>query len=105
MATAAKTTTYPHIETTAGVRGGKPCIAGTRIAVVDIVLAHQQGLKPEELVDHFSSRPLALAEIHAALAYHYDHPEELEQHLRDSERAVQEAEAAQAEYLRRKAGR
>jgi uncharacterized protein (DUF433 family) len=104
MATAAQATTYPHIEKTADVRGGKPCIAGTRIAVVDIVLAHEQGLKPAELVSYFSSRPLELAEIHAAVAYHYDHPEELEQHLRDSERAVQETEAAQADYLRRKSG-
>jgi uncharacterized protein (DUF433 family) len=104
MATAAKASTYPHIETTPGVRGGKACIAGTRIAVVDIVLAHEQGLRPEELLNYFSSRPLKLAEIHAALAYHYDHPEELEQHLRDAERIVEETQAAQAEYLRRKAG-
>jgi uncharacterized protein (DUF433 family) len=39
MATAAKLVTYPHIEKTPGVRAGKACIAGTRIAVVDIVCA------------------------------------------------------------------
>jgi hypothetical protein len=41
--------------------------------------------------------------VHAALAYHYDHPEELDEYLRRSEKAVEEIEAAKAEYLRRKA--
>ena len=103
MATAAKKATYPHIEITPDVRAGKPCIVGTRIAVVDVAIAHQQGIKPEEMLTYFSSRPLTLAEVHAALAYHYDHPEELENYLRRSEKAVEEIEAAKAEYLRRKA--
>ena len=103
MATAAKKATYPHIESTADVRAGKPCIVGTRIAVVDVAIAHQQGIKPEEMLTHFSSRPLTLAEVHAALAYHYDHPEELADYLRRSEKAIEEIEAAKAEYLGRKA--
>jgi uncharacterized protein (DUF433 family) len=103
MATAAKKATYPHIEITPDVRAGKPCIAGTRIAVVDIAIAHQQGIKPEKMLTYFSSRPLTLAEVHAALAYHYDHPEELEDYLRRSEKVIEEIEAAKAEYLRRKA--
>jgi uncharacterized protein (DUF433 family) len=102
MATAAKKATYPHIESTPDVRGGKPCIDGTRIAVVDIAIAHTQGIKPEEMLTYFSSRPLTLAEVHAALTYHYDHPEELEDYLRRSEKAIGELEAARAEYLRRK---
>jgi len=102
MATAAKKATYPHIESTPDVRVGKPCIVGTRIAVVDIAIAHTQGIKPEEMLTYFSSRPLTLAEVHAALTYHYDHPEELEDYLRRSEKAIGEIEAAKAEYLRRK---
>lgn len=105
MATATKVTAYPHIEKAPGVRGGEPCIAGTRIAVVDIALAHQQGLKPEEILTYFSSRPLTPGEVHAALAYHYDHPEELDEYLQRSERTMEEIEAAKAEYLSRKAGR
>lgn len=103
MATAAKNATYPHIEITPDVRAGKPCIAGTRIAVVDVAIAHTQGVTPEEMLTYFSSRPLTLAEVHAALAYHYDHPEELEDYLRRSEKAIEEIEAAKTEYLRRKA--
>lgn len=36
------TTLYPHIEITEGVRGGKPRIEGTRIAVEDVVLLHRR---------------------------------------------------------------
>ncbi len=105
MATAAKPTSYPHIERTPGVRGGKACIPGTRIAVVDVVIAHEQGHTPKEIQTLFGSRPLTLAEVHAALAYHYDHPEELEDYLRRSEQMEEEIESAKAEYLRRRAER
>jgi uncharacterized protein (DUF433 family) len=105
MATALAVPVYVHIEKADGVRAGKPCIAGTRIAVVDVAIAHQQGHSPEEICTLFSSRPLTLAEVHAALAYHYDHPEELEGYLQRSEQLDQQLETARAEYLRRQAGR
>jgi uncharacterized protein (DUF433 family) len=101
MATAAKKATYPHIESTPYVHVEKPCIVGTRIAVIDIAMAHTQGIKPEEMLTYFSSRPVTLAEVHAALTYHHDHPEELEDYLRRSEKAIGEI-AAKAEWLRRK---
>jgi hypothetical protein len=50
-----------------------------RIAVVDIAIAHGQGHRPKEIQSLFSSRPLTLAEVHVALAYHYDHPKEMEE--------------------------
>jgi hypothetical protein len=53
----------------------------------------------------FSSRPLTLAEVHAALAHHYDHPEELEGYLQRSEQLERQLETAKAEYLRRWAER
>lgn len=37
---------YPHIKKTPGVCGGKACIDGTRIRVMDIVVLHEQGLPP-----------------------------------------------------------
>ncbi len=101
MATAAKIA-YPHIERTPDVRAGKACIASTRIAVVDVAQAHQAGLTPEEIQTHFSSRPLTLAEVHSALAYHYDHPEELTEYLRRGQQAERDVEKAKAEYLTRR---
>jgi uncharacterized protein (DUF433 family) len=102
MATAAKTAEYPHIVRTPGVRGGKARIDGTRICVVDVAIAYQQGHKPEEIQTYFSSRPLTLAEVMSALAYHYDHPEELEEYLQREDEAEKEYEAHRAEYLRQR---
>ncbi len=43
---------------------------------MDITLLHRQGKKPEEMLDYFSV-PLSLAQVHGALTYYYDHPEEI----------------------------
>jgi uncharacterized protein (DUF433 family) len=87
-----------------GVRAGKPCIAGTRIAVVDIAIAHGQGYTPEQIQSLFSSRPLTLAEVHSALAYHYDHPKERQDDLRRSGQAEEKIAALKAKAQRRQAG-
>lgn len=60
---------YPHISVTPGVRGGRPCIEGTRISVMDLVMLERMGLPPEEMRTYYSSRPLTSAEGHAALTY------------------------------------
>jgi uncharacterized protein (DUF433 family) len=103
MATALATTSYPHIVKTPEVCSGKARIDGTRIAVVDVVIAYRQGHSPEAIRTLFSSRPLTLAEVASALAYADDNRAEIEEYLqRDAEA---EAEAVQAEVLRRKAAR
>ena len=102
MATAAKTVDYPHIVRTPGARGGKARIDATRICVVDVAIAYQQGHKPEEIQTYFSSRPLTLAEVMSALAYHYDHPEELEEYVVREDEAEKEYEARRAESLRQR---
>ncbi len=104
MATAAGRVEYPHIVKTPGVRGGKARIDGTRICVVDVAIAYQQGHKPEEIQTYFSSRPLTLAEVMAALAYHYDHPEELEAYVGRGHDAEDEYDTRRAEYLRQRSG-
>lgn len=104
MATAAKATTYPHIETAPDVRSGKACIEGTRIAVVDIVALLHRGMRPEEMLDYYM-RPLTLAQVHAALTYYYDHTEEIEAYFERAAMAEADFEAKRAEYLRRPAER
>ena len=96
MATAAKTV-FPHITTDAEVCHGRPCIAGTRIRVMDVVAAHEQGVSPAELQDYFASRPLTLAEIYAALAYYNDHKDEIEADFAEAERVAAEGAAKEAE--------
>ncbi|MCU0242292.1 MAG: DUF433 domain-containing protein [Vicinamibacteria bacterium] len=95
---------YPHIVKTPGVRGGKACVAGTRLAVIDIVSAHQQGHSPEEIQTLFSTRPLTLAEVYAALAHYYDHAEEIEAEIATEERRFDEAERQWQDLLARNGG-
>jgi uncharacterized protein (DUF433 family) len=80
MATAAALAypAYPHISEDPQVMSGSPCIAGTRVRVMDLVSAYRAGVPVDELQEYFSSRALTLSEIYAALAYYFDHQEALE---------------------------
>ena len=69
---------YPHIAVDPHVMSGRPCIAGTRVRVMDIAAARKAGVTAEELTGYFSSRALTLSEVHSALSYYYDHQEEMD---------------------------
>lgn len=105
MATAPNPIVYPHISAAPGVRGGRPCIDGTRVTVADIVTLQRMGLPPEEMRTYYSSRPLTLAEVHAALTYYYDHKDEIDAHLEQDRQWDEGHEARRTEYLKEKAGR
>jgi uncharacterized protein (DUF433 family) len=67
---------YGHITRTPGICGGRPCIRGHRIRVQDIAIEHEwQALTPEEIC--YQHPGLTLAEVFAALAYYYDHRDEI----------------------------
>ena len=101
MATAAKTVS-PHITADSDVCHGRPCVAGTGVRVMDIVAAHEQGIAPAELQEYFTTRPLTLAEIYAALAYYNDHKDEVEADFAEDERLASEGIAREAEIRRRR---
>jgi len=83
-------TTYEHVQIDAN---GVPIIAGTTMKVVELVIAQiAYGWSPEEL--HFQHPYLTLGQIHSALAYYWDHQEELDA---DIERRFQFAEQARRE--------
>src|SRR2546426_8649450 len=64
---------YPHI--TMPPRG-VPCIDGTRHRVIDIVADHvAHGYSAAQIVEQYPD--LTLAQVYAALAYYYDHEDEL----------------------------
>lgn len=68
-----------------------PIIAGTTMKVVELVLdSKAYGWSPEEL--HFQHPYLTLGQIHSALAYYWDHQEELDQ---DIERRLQSIDRVQ----------
>ena len=91
---------YPHITTDSRVMSGRPCIAGTRVRVMDIVGAYKAGVPDEQLQDYFSSRPLTLSEIHAALAYYYDYQQEIDAAFAEDEEIGRTAERLQAQTNR-----
>lgn len=99
MATATKAV-YAHITHEPRVMGGRACIDKTRIRVLDIVELLQQGKKPEEMLEVFAV-PLTLAQVHAALAYYYDHPGEIEKAYQESQGWETEHDRERAEYLSR----
>ena len=79
MPLACSETRYEHVVLD---EAGNPMIVGTTMKVVELVLetvAH--GWSPAEL--HFQHPYLTLGQIHSALAYYWDHQEELD---RDIER-------------------
>jgi uncharacterized protein (DUF433 family) len=81
-----------HIEATPGICGGRPRIAGHRIRVMDIVVLHEElGLTPDEIVSTYPS--LSLADIHAALAYYFDHRDEVHGDLASDRRLAEEMAA------------
>ncbi len=76
-----------HIEITPGVRGGKPRIAGTRIAVEDIAIMHlKMGLSLPEIATKYD---LSMACLHAAMAYYFDHQETIDRTLAEDEAFVE----------------
>lgn len=77
-----------HISIAAGVCGGKPCIAGSRIRVQDIYVWHDlQGKSADEIVSAFPQ--LSLADVYAALAYFWSHRDEILAQMKQGEELVE----------------
>jgi uncharacterized protein (DUF433 family) len=67
--------------------GGQPVVAGTRIRVGTVLSCYRQGMSVEEIVQQYA--PLKPADVHDALAYAYEHIDEVEADLAaDDEAAV-----------------
>jgi uncharacterized protein (DUF433 family) len=67
---------------------GKPRIAGTRIPVAAIAKMYlEMGESLEEIASEYN---LSKAAVYAAMAYYYDHREEIERHTAESEGLVEE---------------
>src|SRR3990172_3256701 len=81
---------------------GVAWIDGTQVKIIELAidkLAH--GSSPEEM--HFQYPHLSLAQIHAALAYYYDHQAELDSDIeRRLKYADDLAEASRDSPLRKK---
>jgi uncharacterized protein (DUF433 family) len=80
------------IETTPEVCGGRPRIAGTRVAVHRVAGYYRLGYAPEEIPGLLGS--LTLQQVYAALAHALANPSEIDAALRDEEDVASRLSAA-----------
>ncbi|MEG4443395.1 DUF433 domain-containing protein [Microcoleus sp. AT9_B5] len=90
------TVSVEHIEMTPAIRGGKPRIAGTRIAVQDVMVMHlKMGYSLLEIATKYD---LLVAAVYDAMAYYYDHRQEIDRQMAEDDAFVDE-------FMRQKPGR
>jgi uncharacterized protein (DUF433 family) len=83
-------TGYAHIELN---KDGKPIISGTRTKVVMIAIDKVAwGWDADQI--HRQYPHLTLGQIHSALAYYYDHKEEMDRAIEESARFADEMRAS-----------
>jgi uncharacterized protein (DUF433 family) len=88
--------TFPVVTEYIGVRpgycGGRPHILGHRIKVKHVAIWHEQmGMTPTQIVAAYPT--ITLAQIHAALAYYYDHRDDIQAEFEEEHRFVEEMKA------------
>ncbi|MGO9463296.1 MAG: DUF433 domain-containing protein [Isosphaeraceae bacterium] len=92
-----------HIAKTPGVCGGRACIAGHRIRVMDIVVLHEmRGYCAAEIATTYPG--ITMADVHAALAYYFDNVEEIQNEFRRDEEAAKELLIRHPSKVREKLG-
>jgi uncharacterized protein (DUF433 family) len=90
---------YGYIVKTSGVCGGKPRIDGHRIRVQDISVNYEFfGMSPDEICDAYPG--LTPAQVYAALAYYYDHRQEILGDIKSDEEFVEEYKRKHPDWVR-----
>jgi uncharacterized protein (DUF433 family) len=81
--------TYPHLWFD---DRGRPWIDDTNIKVIEVVLDHTAyGWSPQEIHEQYPD--LSLAQIHAALAYYFDHKETMDEEIGRQRKVYEELRA------------
>ena len=87
------------IEQTAGICGGRPCVAGTGVSVLRIAGWYKLGWTPEEISRRIGH--ISLAQVYAALAYYHANQEAVEAEMAaeeaDYDRLLREQHAARTQ--------
>jgi uncharacterized protein (DUF433 family) len=93
-----------HIEIDQGAGGPKPRVAGQRIRVQDVAIWHEKlGRSPDEIVHDYPT--LTLADVHAALAYYWDHRDEIERAIAEDDALEESLKQGYTGPLREKLNR
>ncbi len=80
---------YRNVEMDVARCGGQPVVTGTRIRVATVLACYRQGMGVEEIVQQYTG--LRPADVHDALAYAYDHLDEIEAGLMADNEALVKA--------------
>ena len=75
-----RATLTQHIEKTPGTRNGQPRIVGSRITVAEVAIMYHKMGQSLELIA--GKNRLSLASVYGAMAYYYEHQEEIEQQIK-----------------------
>ena len=86
-----------NIESDPARCGGQPVVTNTRVRVATILSCYRQGMGIEEIVQQYTS--LRPADVHDALAYAYDHMEEIEADLAADDERIVKNHLAAPDYL------
>ena len=70
---------YPHLSQNRNILGGIPIVEGTRTPVRSIASYYQMGMSVDEILQ--SLPHLNAAQVHAALAYYFDHQKEIDRDI------------------------
>ncbi len=71
-------------------RNGGYYIVGSRITLDSVLHAFRRGESPETILEHFPAVG-SLAKVYGAIAFALDHPQEIEEYLKEQERHWEEA--------------
>lgn len=66
---------------------GTPVLADTNTSIIPIGVAHEGGVSESELLEQYG---IPRAQLHSALAYFYEHREEIRAHQRETEALLHE---------------
>lgn len=70
------------------IRGGRPCIVGTGLRVLDVVMSMRfGGRSPDQIASDYD---ISLAKVYAALAYYYENKAEIDDDIREDIRIGRE---------------
>lgn len=98
MATAAVQLVYSHITKNPGICGGRACIDGTRVRVLDVAVLAYGGQTPAEIQSAYPT--LSMAQVYAGLSYAYEYPQEIEEQLDEDRRMAERIDRDRAAALR-----
>jgi len=73
------------------VRGRRPCIVGTGLRVMDIVMEQQHGERDPEKIAALYEIPIG--EVYAALAYYHEHKKEIDRDIQEDDEYIRRMKA------------